>query len=172
MSTHRDPRVTLVIGGTRSGKSTVAERLAAELAHGGGGTVTYVATASVKDEEMAHRVAAHQARRPTTWRTVELASSAELPAVLAHLDGSVLVDSLGTWVASASDLDVDAQALVHALKVRSGSTVLVSEEVGLAVHPATAVGRAFVDALGDLNQAVATVAQRVLLVVAGRTLEL
>ena len=172
MSVQRDPKVTLVIGGTRSGKSTVAERLAAELASRGGGTVTYVATASVTDEEMARRVAAHQARRPTTWRTVELASSAELPAVLAHLDGSVLVDSLGTWVASAPDLDVDAQALVHALKVRSGSTVLVSEEVGLAVHPATAVGRAFVDALGHLNQTVAAVAERVLLVVAGRALEL
>ena len=172
MSTHRDPRVTLVLGGTRSGKSTVAERLAAECASRGGGTVTYVATASVTDEEMARRVAAHQARRPAAWSTVELASSTELPAVLAHLDGSVLVDSLGTWVASAPDLEVDAQALVHALQVRSGSTVLVSEEVGLAVHPATAVGRAFVDALGDLNQAVATVAQRVLLVVAGRTLEL
>ena len=172
MSTHRDPRVTLVLGGTRSGKSTVAEQLATELASRGGGTVTYVATASVTDEEMARRVAAHQARRPAAWSTVELASSTELPAVLAHLDGSVLVDSLGTWVASAPDLDVDAQALVHALKVRSGSTVLVSEEVGLAVHPATAVGRAFVDALGELNQAVATVAQRVLLVVAGRTLEL
>lgn len=172
MSTHRDASVTLVLGGTRSGKSTVAERLAAELASRGGGTVTYVATASVTDVDMAHRVAAHQARRPTTWSTVELASSTELPAVLAHLDGSVLVDSLGTWVASAPDLDVDAQALVHALQVRSGSTVLVSEEVGLAVHPATAVGRAFVDALGDLNQTVAAVAQRVLLVVAGRTLEL
>ena len=172
MSTHRDPRVTLVRGGTRSGKSTVAERLAAERASSGGGTVTYVATASVTDEEMARRVAAHQARRPTTWNTVELASSAELPAVLVHLDGSVLVDSLGTWVASAPDLDVDAAALVHALQVRAGSTVLVSEEVGLAVHPATAVGRAFVDALGHLNQTVAAVAERVLLVVAGRTLEL
>lgn len=172
MSAHRDPRVTLVLGGTRSGKSTVAEQLATELASRGGGTVTYVATASVTDEEMARRVAAHQARRPAAWSTVELASSTELPAVLAHLDGSVLVDSLGTWVASAPDLEVDAQTLVHALQVRSGSTVLVSEEVGLAVHPATAVGRAFVDALGDLNQAVATVAQRVLLVVAGRTLEL
>ena len=172
MSAHRDPRVTLVLGGTRSGKSTVAEQLATELASRGGGTVTYVATASVTDEEMARRVAAHQARRPAAWSTVELASSTELPAVLAHLDGSVLVDSLGTWVASAPDLEVDAQALVHALQVRSGSTVLVSEEVGLAVHPATAVGRAFVDALGHLNQTVAAVAERVLLVVAGRTLEL
>jgi len=172
MSTHRDAGVTLVLGGTRSGKSMVAERLAAELALQGGGTVTYVATASVTDKEMERRVAAHRARRPTTWRTVELASSTELPAVLVHLDGSVLVDSLGTWVASAPDLEVDGQALAHALQVRSGSTVLVSEEVGLAVQPATPVGRAFVDALGHLNQTVAAIAERVLLVVAGRTLEL
>ena len=131
MGSHCAASVTLVLGGTRSGKSAVAERLAAELA-----------------------------------------SSAELPAVLVHLDGSVLVDSLGTWVASAPELEIDAPALVHALQARSGSTVLVSEEVGLAVHPATAVGRAFVDAVGQLNQTMAAVAERVLLVVAGRTLEL
>ncbi len=172
MSAHRYDGVTLVLGGTRSGKSEVAERLAADLSPKGGGSVTYVATASVTDEEMGRRVAAHRARRPTTWSTVELASSTELPAVLARLDGNVLVDSLGTWVASAPSLHVDAQALVHALGVRSGSTVLVSEEVGLAVHPTTAAGRAFVDALGQLNQTVAAVAERVLLVVAGRTLEL
>ena len=172
MSPHLGTSLTLVLGGTRSGKSMVAERLVAELASMDGGTVTYVATASVADEEMERRVAAHRARRPTSWSTVELASSSELPAVLAHLDGSVLVDSLGTWVASAPELEVDGPALVHALQVRSGSTVVVSEEVGLAVHPATAVGRAFVDALGHLNQTVAATAERVLLVVAGRTLEL
>lgn len=172
MSTRRPATVTLVLGGTRSGKSAVAERLTADLASPGDGMVTYVGTASVADEEMARRVAAHRARRPATWSTVELRTSAELPAILAQLDGSVLVDSLGTWVASAPDLQVDGQALVRALRGRSGSTVLVSEEVGLAVHPATAVGRAFVDVLGHLNQTVAAVAQRVLLVVAGRTLEL
>ena len=172
MSTHRYPGVTLVLGGTRSGKSTVAERLAADLASQGSGTVTYVATASVTDGEMERRVSAHRARRPATWSTVELASSTELPAVLAHLDGSVLVDSLGTWVASATDLRVDAQALVHALQARPGATVLVSEEVGLAVHPVTAAGRAFVDAVGHLNQTVAAIAERVLFVVAGRVLEL
>ena len=172
MGGHLGASITLVLGGTRSGKSAVAEGLAADLASQGRGIVTYVATASVADEDMARRVAAHRARRPTTWATVELGSSSELPAVLAHLDGSVLVDSLGTWVASAADLEVDAQALVHGLQGRSGSTVLVSEEVGLAVHPPTAAGRAFVDALGHLNQTVAAIADRVLLVVAGRTLEL
>ena len=164
--------VILVLGGTRSGKSTVAEGLVADLASQADGTVTYVATASATDEGMAQRIATHQARRPPTWNTVELASSSQLPAVLTQLDGSVLLDSLGTWLASAPDLEIDGQALVHALEVRSGSTVLVSEEVGLAVHPPTALGRAFVDALGHLNQTVAAMAERVLLVVAGRALEL
>ena len=168
MRTPLDARITLVLGGTRSGNSSVAEQLAAR----GGGTVTYVATASVADEDMARRVALHRARRPRSWGTFELTSSAELPAVLARLDGSVVVDSLGTWVASAPDLEVDAAALVAALQERSGSTVVVSEEVGLALHPATELGRRFVDALGHLNQIVAAVAERVLLVVAGRTLEL
>ncbi|MDA8290836.1 MAG: bifunctional adenosylcobinamide kinase/adenosylcobinamide-phosphate guanylyltransferase [Actinomycetota bacterium] len=172
MGAHRDAGVTLVLGGTRSGKSAVAEGLAADLASRDGGAVTYVATASVLDEEMERRVAAHRARRPSTWSTVELRSSVELPAALAHLGGSVLVDSLGAWVASAADLRVDGEALVRALRSRPGSTVLVSEEVGLAVHPATEAGRAFVDALGTLNQTVAALAERVLLVVAGRTLEL
>lgn len=172
MATYFDAGVTLVLGGTRSGKSEVAERLTAGLASKDGGAVTYVATALVTDGEMERRVGAHRARRPTTWSTVELRSSTELPGILAHLGGTVLVDSLGTWVASAPDLEVDARALVHALRARSGSTVLVSEEVGLAVHPPTAAGRAFVDAVGHLNQTVAAIAERVLLVVAGRMLEL
>ncbi len=164
--------ITLVLGGTRSGKSVVAERLVGDLAAHDDGSVTYVATASIADAEMERRVAVHRARRPPAWRTVELHSSAELPALLGALDGSVLVDSLGTWVASAPDFEVDGQALAHALRARPAGTVLVSEEVGLSVHPSTAVGRAFVDAVGQLNQAVAAVADHVLLVVAGRTVEL
>ncbi len=173
---HSDPRrcsgVTLVLGGTRSGKSEVAERLVAALASEGGGAVTYVATASPADEGMERRIAAHRARRPRSWSTVELGSSSELPELLRQLEGSVLVDSLGSWVASAPRLEVDGPALARALQARAGSTVVVSEEVGMAVHPATAAGRTFVDALGHLNQTVAGVAARVLLVVAGRTLEL
>ena len=172
MGGDRSAGVTLVLGGTRSGKSEVAERLAADLASQSDEIVTYVATASVTDGEMERRVRVHRARRPAAWRTVELRSSSELPGILGNLAGSVLVDSLGSWVASAPDLDVDGQALIRALTARPGATVLVSEEVGLAVHPASAAGRAFVDAVGHLNQAVAAVADRVLLVVAGRMLEL
>ena len=172
MGSQDSSRVTLVLGGTRSGKSTMAERLAADLASDDGGAVTYVATMSITDEDMERRVTAHRARRPPTWSTVEVHSSAALPRVLARLGGLALVDSLGAWVASAPDLKVDDRALLAALQERSGSTVVVSEEVGLAVHPPTAAGRAFVDVLGYLNQAGAAVAGRGLLVVAGRVLEL
>jgi adenosyl cobinamide kinase/adenosyl cobinamide phosphate guanylyltransferase len=166
------PGVTLVLGGTRSGKSQTAERLATSLASDAGGIVTYVATAIVADAHMEQRVALHRARRPSTWATVEVRSSAELPHLLARLDGTVVLDSLGAWVASAPELRVDEQALLAALRSRAGSTVIVSEEVGLSVHPPTRAGRDFADALGELNQAVAAIADKVLLVVAGRALEL
>jgi adenosyl cobinamide kinase/adenosyl cobinamide phosphate guanylyltransferase len=84
----------------------------------------------------------------------------------------VLVDSLGTWVARAPGMQVDANALVAALTGRSSHAIVVSDEVGLAVHPPTEVGRRFTDALGDLNAAVARIADRVLLAVAGRVLAL
>ena len=88
------------------------------------------------------------------------------------LRGTVLVDSLGPWVSSSTDMEVDADALCAALVERHGDTVVVSEEVGLSVHPSTAAGRRFRDVLGLVNQAVAARADEVLLVVAGRTLRL
>ncbi|MBW3627001.1 MAG: bifunctional adenosylcobinamide kinase/adenosylcobinamide-phosphate guanylyltransferase [Actinobacteria bacterium] len=160
--------ITLVLGGTRSGKSAVAERLAGRR----GLPVTYVATAVADpgDADLASRIAAHRARRPPAWTTRE--AGADLPAVLRDISGTVLVDALGTWVAASPDLAVDAGGLCAALVERAGDAVVVSDEVGLGVHPATEVGRRFRDVLGELNQAVAAVADEVLLVVAGRTLPL
>jgi adenosyl cobinamide kinase/adenosyl cobinamide phosphate guanylyltransferase len=167
-----EPTVTLVLGGTRSGKSAVAERLTAETERTWGCAVTYVATASVHDDEMAQRVMAHRARRPPSWATVELQQAEQLPAVLLGIEGAVLLDSLGAWLASSPEMVVDAGSLGAALRSRPGPTVVVSEEVGLAVHPTTSAGRAFTDALGSLNQAIAAAADRAVLVVAGRILEL
>ncbi len=168
--------ITLVLGGARSGKSQVAERLVADL----GFDVTYVATAVVDpaDADFAGRVAQHRARRPPGWTTLEVGR--ELPAVLIAVEGPVLVDSLGTWVAGFEDepagtdspVDVAAAALCDALRRRNGPTVVVSEEVGLGVHPSTEVGRRFRDDLGLVNAAVADVAGDVWLVVAGRLLPL
>ena len=157
--------IALVLGGTRSGKSEVAERLASELPQ----PVTYVATGRAVDDEMAARIAAHRLRRPPEWGTVE--AGVDLAGVVARLTGTVLVDSLGTWLAFA-DSGVDGGALAAALRDRVGDSVVVSDEVGLGVHPSTDVGRRFRDDLGVLNRAVADVADRVVLVVAGRTLEL
>ena len=159
--------ITLVLGGARSGKSAVAERMASRL---GGDGVTYVATAEATDPDMARRIEAHRARRPATWATVEVAD--DLAATVGRLTGAVLVDALGPWVARCKGFGVDADALCAALRARPGPTVVVSEEVGLGVHPATEAGRRFRDALGSLNQAVAGVAADVVFVVAGRALRL
>ena len=160
--------ITLVLGGTRSGKSEVAERLVAAAA--GGAPVTYVATGRAVDDDMAERILAHRARRPAAWATLEVGP--DLPDRLRLLAGPALVDSLGTWVATHEGLDPDSAALCAALTGRDGDTVVVSEEVGLGVHPPTEVGRRFADALGALNRSVADIADRVLLVVAGRVLPL
>jgi nicotinate-nucleotide--dimethylbenzimidazole phosphoribosyltransferase len=159
--------IALVLGGARSGKSAVAERLAGRLDP----PVTYVATATVHADDADHvaRVEAHRARREASWTTIE--AGADLPAVLRSTAGTVLVDSLGTWVAGA-DLSPDLDALRAALRGRAGDTVVVSEEVGLGVHPSSELGRRFRDVLGEVNAAVAELADEVLLVVAGRVLPL
>jgi adenosyl cobinamide kinase/adenosyl cobinamide phosphate guanylyltransferase len=160
--------ITLVLGGARSGKSALAERLAQELP----APVTYVATAvpDPADQDHLARIAAHVARRDPSWRTVEAGGG--LVGALDAIEGSVLVDSLGTWVAAQLDDEPDVAGLCAALRTRGGDAVVVSEEVGLGVHPASEIGRRFRDALGEANVAVAEVADRVLLVVAGRVLPL
>ena len=162
--------MVLVLGGTRSGKSGVAEAIAGTL----GPKVTYVATAVVDPNDPDHgaRVAAHQARRPPGWSTAECQGPADLPRLLRETGDPVVVDSLGTWVTLHPEMEVDAGDLLAALSDRTAPTIIVSEEVGLAVHPVSELGRRFVDVLGVLNQQVAAVADRVLLVVAGRVLEL
>ncbi|HMD46144.1 MAG TPA: bifunctional adenosylcobinamide kinase/adenosylcobinamide-phosphate guanylyltransferase [Acidimicrobiales bacterium] len=176
--------VMVVLGGARSGKSAAAEHLAAST----GTSVTYVATGPIPDDtvdaDWATRVAAHRARRPGSWATVELGGG-DLAATLAAVPGTALVDSLGTWVAGLLDVGVDPAApgrpgapLADLLVVlderrRDGRpTVIVSEEVGLGVHPSSALGGRFRDVLGEVNRAVGDAADTVLLVVAGRVLEL
>jgi adenosyl cobinamide kinase/adenosyl cobinamide phosphate guanylyltransferase len=158
--------ITLVLGGARSGKSELAERLVER----SGQSVTYVATGVATDGDMAARIAAHRARRPTTWQTVE--AGQDLTSVVSELGGSVLVDSLGTWLARLDGFENNFVRLAEALAARPGDTVVVSDEVGLGVHPSSEVGRQFRDALGQLNRTVANAADEVLLVVAGRVIRL
>lgn len=161
--------LVLVLGGARSGKSDLAEKWVARLP----GPVTYVATGWAADDDMADRIDRHRRRRPATWRTLE--AGPDLVGALAGPDGptgSVLVDALGTWVAAHRDFAVDVDALCGVLRGRGGDTVVVSDEVGLGVHPPTELGNRFRDVLGTVNQAVAAVADEVVLVVAGRVLRL
>ncbi len=159
--------ITLVLGGTRSGKSEVAERLAAAT----GDSVTVLATAAPCDDaDFARRIDAHRARRPPEWTTIE--EPHDIAGVLTRVDGTVVVDALGTWIANAAEFAVDVPGLCNALGRRTSATIVVSDEVGLSVHPPTHAGRRFADAVGLCNRAVAEISDRVLLVVAGRALEL
>jgi adenosyl cobinamide kinase/adenosyl cobinamide phosphate guanylyltransferase len=164
--------ITLVLGGARSGKSALAERLVAQRALAFAQPVTYIATGIAHDSDMAARIDAHRDRRPSSWRTIEVGEQLSLPAALLTAEGTVLLDALGTWMAAHHGFCVDSSALLNALRSRRGDTIVVSDEVGLGVHPSTEVGRSFRDALGDLNQAVASISDEVLLVVAGRVLPL
>jgi adenosylcobinamide kinase / adenosylcobinamide-phosphate guanylyltransferase len=172
--------IVLVLGGARSGKSEVAERLVAAVPNAE--AVTYIATGQIADAAVdaawAARVSAHRARRPSPWKTVEVEAGGDLAAALGSATGVVLVDSLGTWLAGlpafGGEADVAAPLLraIDARRATGRPTVLVSEEVGLGVHPSSAVGQQFRDALGALNRRLADAADQVLLVVAGRVLPL
>jgi adenosyl cobinamide kinase/adenosyl cobinamide phosphate guanylyltransferase/NaMN:DMB phosphoribosyltransferase len=166
----------LVLGGIRSGKSAFAEALVADAP-----SVRYVATAvgGEDDPEWLARIEAHQRRRPQSWSTEETSTDpARLAALLteAKPDDTLLVDDLGGWVAALldparqpNDDEADVVALAAAVRACSARLVLVSPEVGLTLVPATPVGRAFADALGATNQALAEACDRVALVVAGQT---
>lgn len=168
-------RLILITGGARSGKSAYAERRAAEL---GGDTVTYIATAQALDEEMERRIARHRAERPDAWRTLEVPRG--VGGALGAVEGVALVDCL-TVLASNALLAVEgegeeaaqaavlaeAEALRDAAVAREGATLVVTNEVGMGVHPPTSLGRWYRDALGRANQRVAAAADEVVLLVSG-----
>jgi adenosyl cobinamide kinase/adenosyl cobinamide phosphate guanylyltransferase len=160
--------ITLVIGGARSGKSSVGESIATRLADERDVQVTYVATMwpAEGDADLAARLDVHRRRRPDSWTTVE--PPYVLAEVLAACDGVVLLDSLGSWVSAQPDMTVDLAALTDAVRGRRDPTVIVTDEVGWGVHPETELGRRFRDQVGRVNTAVADAADDVLLVVAGR----
>lgn len=171
--------LTLVLGGTRSGKSEIAERLAAR----SGRPVVYLATGQARDAEMVERIARHQARRDPSWRTVEepLDLAAAVRGYLYPGD-CLLLDSLGTWASNLLLAEAEGMPEERALMVidelltvlAAGdyNAILVSDEVGLGVVPPTPLGRAFRDLLGQVNQRIATRADRALLVVAGLPVDL
>jgi adenosylcobinamide kinase/adenosylcobinamide-phosphate guanylyltransferase len=164
--------IELVIGGARSGKSSLAERRAAE----SGLEVAYIATATVGDGEMAQRIAHHRERRPTHWRTVEeplhLADALQREASAGRL---LLVDCLTLWLSNlllGPGLEPERGRFLDTLGALPGRVILVSNEVGWGIVPANELARRFADEQGRLNQAVAAACRGVTLVVAGQALEL
>lgn len=163
--------VTLLLGGARSGKSEIGERLLAGLPSPRTYVATWAADPTDGDGDMLERVARHRERRPKDGALVEVGDG-DLAAAVAGLGGIVLIDGLGTWLVQVGGFAGDGAELGAALRRRAGDTVVVSEEVGMGVHPETEVGRRFRDELGRVNREVADAADEVLLVVAGRTLRL
>lgn len=177
--------IWFVTGGARSGKSRFAERLASET----GTPVVYIATLQPQDAEMDARVARHRADRPAHWATIEAPLSPTTAVTAAPDAACVIVDCLSLWVTNRllplgeqptldaiasleSTLERETLALCAAARARTGVTILVSNEVGSGLVPEHALGRAFRDLLGRVNQQAAMSAERAWLLVAGRALPL
>jgi adenosylcobinamide kinase/adenosylcobinamide-phosphate guanylyltransferase len=166
------PARVLVLGGQRSGKSRYAERLVAA----SGRRLVHLATATAGDDEMAERIARHQARRGAEkWRTVE--EPVDLAGALlreARTDAAVLVDCLTLWLTNLMvaerPIEPETDRLLAALAAVAGPVAIVSNEVGSGIIPANALARRYADALGTLNQRVAEAVDRVVLMVAGMPL--
>lgn len=166
----------VVVGGARSGKSTFA----VDAGRRSGRAVTFVATAEPFDDDLAIRIAHHRLERPD-WPTVE--EPLDIATVVNHLpdQGFVIVDCLTVWVGNLFHHVPDANArgryydtLVEVLERRRHEldVMMVTNEVGWGIHPDTALGREYRDELGRLNQRVCAIADRSLLLVAGRAVPL
>jgi adenosylcobinamide kinase/adenosylcobinamide-phosphate guanylyltransferase len=167
--------LVLLTGGARSGKSS----LAVKLAQASGLPVTVVATGEPRDAEFAARIAMHRRKRPRDWTVVE--EPLDLVTALAAVppDECVLVDCLSLWIANLLDRDVPIEEVpmrsalaADAAAARSALTLVVTNEVGSGIVPENAVARAYRDLLGQVNAHWASLAQRAALVVAGRALPL
>jgi adenosylcobinamide kinase / adenosylcobinamide-phosphate guanylyltransferase len=163
-----------VLGGARSGKSELALRLAAR----GGDPVVFIATAEAADAEMAERIERHRRERPAGWTTLEEPLMLRAAIEQAPTESCVVVACLTLWTANSlaanggPETEAEAQAAAAAAARRSGSTIVVSNEVGLGIVPANALARSYRDLLGSVNATWAAAATDVVLLVAGRALRL
>ena len=162
---------SLILGGARTGKSRLAEKLAID----SGLEVVYIATAQARDGEMNERIAQHRADRPAHWRTVEepLALAATLQRE-ARADRCLLVDCLTLWLSNllladeqGTALAREREALLAVLAALPGTLILVSNETGLGIIPLGELTRRYVDEAGRLHQRLAQLSERVVFCVAG-----
>jgi adenosylcobinamide kinase/adenosylcobinamide-phosphate guanylyltransferase len=162
------PRLTLVLGGARSGKSRYAEQLV------GARPALYLATGEAHDAEMRARIQDHQQRRGPNWTTHE--APLALAEALLAADRPVLVDCLTLWLSNllgaGRTIDRETDTLVAALGKIRVPVILVTNEVGLGIVPDNQLAREFRDHAGRLHQAVAAIATRVVFVAAGLPLML
>jgi adenosyl cobinamide kinase/adenosyl cobinamide phosphate guanylyltransferase len=166
---------TLLLGGARSGKSS----LAVELAQRSGRPVTFIATGEARDEEMAGRITRHRADRPAGWTVIEEPVAVQEALLALPAADFVVLDCLTLWVSNlrlrgeADRRVVEAATCVAGhLAERASGAVVVSNEVGLGIVPATELARSFRDTLGTVNAVFAGRAERAVLLLAGRVLEL
>ncbi|WP_142849223.1 bifunctional adenosylcobinamide kinase/adenosylcobinamide-phosphate guanylyltransferase [Telmatospirillum sp. J64-1] len=160
------PKLTLILGGARSGKSTHAEALIGER------QAVYLATGQAFDAEMAERIRLHRARRGANWRTAEEPMAlAEALRRFSRPDLPVLVDCLTLWLSNLllaeRDIPSEIDRLAETLPQLPGPVILVANEVGLGIVPENKLARAFRDHAGILNQRIAALASRVVFVAAG-----
>jgi adenosylcobinamide kinase/adenosylcobinamide-phosphate guanylyltransferase len=173
MADSQAPKLTLVLGGARSGKSRHGERLVLQ----SGLAPVYVATGEPLDDEMAARIAEHRARRGAGWRTLE--EPLDLAGALRRQcdpGRAVLVDCLTLWLTNLMvakrPVRAEMARLVELLPTLAGTLVLVSNEVGLGVVPTDAMARAFIDHAGWLHRSIAERADVVFFMAAGLPLYL
>lgn len=164
--------LTLLLGGARSGKSTLAVQMAERQQQ----PVVFIATAEAFDDDMAARIRRHRDERPAHWTTIECPVALAEAVDAAPADSFVVVDCLTVWMANlmvhSADHTDAAAVLLAALARRTAPAVVVSNEVGMGIVPEHPMGREYRDDLGRLNQQVAALAHTTLLLVAGRATRL
>ena len=166
--------LTLLVGGARSGKSS----LAVQLAEGFEGPVVFVATAVVGDDDMAARVARHRAERPKSWSTPENPTFASADVGAVDATACVVVDCLTLWVnemmaaSDASSIVESAHRLAADLAARTAPTIVVTNEVGLGLVPMNPIARQYRDTLGNVNRTFGSAAAQSYFVSAGLLLAL
>ena len=165
-------RLTLVLGGARSGKSRHAQILAMATPP----PWVYIATAQALDEEMSERIAKHKAERGKGWSTIEEPIELARAVAEAPAQAPLVIDCVTLWVSNlmlgGRDVDAAMAEFVKSLDGRKGPTIVVSNEVGAGLVPETALGRAFRDQAGLANQQLAVSADDVLFMVAGLAMKL